>query len=118
MDYVGQIGLEVNGQEITDFKSVTEGARTLRKQVNLVSKTGTMRTVPRIPLTVEYVIPADSPEFDFTAVVDGTLTVDYLNGTRICYGGVTTLEIGETKFDGDNEAVRTISLLALSRTEG
>ena len=117
-EYVGQIGLEINGQEITDFKTVTEGARIFRKEVNLMGKIGTMKLHgKRHPLSVDYVVPADAPEFDFIQVVDGTLTIDHLNGTRICFGGVTILDIGEQKYDGENELVRPINLIATSRNE-
>lgn len=117
-EYVSKVALEVNGREITDFKSVTEGARTLRKQVPLMNKTGHCNTTERHTVEVEYVVPSDAPEFDFDSVAGGTLTIDKGNGVRVTYGGVCTLEVGETKYDGDNEAVRTIKLSAESRTEG
>lgn len=117
-EYVSGVALEVNGQEITDFKSVTEGGRTLRKQVNLMNKTGHANVTPRHTVDVEYVVPKDSPEFDFDSVVGGTLTIDKGNGIRVQYGGVACLEVGEAKYDGDNEATRQIKLSAESRTEG
>lgn len=116
-EYVSGVTLEVNGQEITDFKTVTEGGRTLRKQVALMNKTGHVNVTPRHTVSVDYVVPKDAPEFDFDAVVGGTLTIDKGNGRRIQYGGVCTLEIGESKYDGDNEVVRAISLSAETRTE-
>lgn len=117
-EYVSAIALEINGQEITDFKSVSEGGRTLRKQVNLMNKTGHITMTPRLTVDVEYVVPKDASEFDFDSVVGGTLTIDKGNGVRMQYGGVACLEVGETKYDGDNEATRQIKLSAETRTEG
>jgi hypothetical protein len=117
-EYVSAVTLEVDGQEISDFKSVTEGGRTLRKQVNLMNKTGHIGVTPRLSVDVEYVVPKDASEFDFDSVVGGTLTIDKGNGVRVQYGGVATLEVGETKYDGDNEATRQIKFSAESRTEG
>lgn len=117
-EYVARVALEVNGQEITDFKAVTEGARALRKQVQLMNKTGHVNLTPRHTVDVEYAIPCDAPEFDFAAVEGGTLTIDKGNGRRVTFGGVCTLEVGEAKFDGENEAVRTIKFSAETRTEG
>jgi len=116
-EYVSGVTLEVNGQEITDFKSVTEGGRTMRKQVPLMNKTGHINTTPRHTADVDYVVPADAPEFDFDSVVGGTLTIDKGNGRRVQYGGVCTLEVGDAKYDGDNEVVRSIKFSAETRTE-
>ncbi|MFH1028484.1 MAG: hypothetical protein V1791_10825 [Pseudomonadota bacterium] len=116
-EYVAKVSLEVNGQEITDFKAVSEGGRTLRKQVPLMNKTGHTNVTQRYTASVDYVVPSDAPEFDFDSVEGGTLTIDKGNGSRVTYGGVCTLEVGETKYDGDNEAVKTISLSAETRTE-
>lgn len=118
MEYVSQILLEVNGQGITDFKSVTENEVEIRKEVKLMSKTGVVRVQPSYGLQVEYVVPKDAEEFDFESVSDGSLTIDLNNGVRKQYAGVFTLKIGETKYDGENEATRTIDLVAEKRTIG
>lgn len=111
-EYVSQVLLEVNGQEITDFKSVEEKELELHKPVNLMNTTGHIGTQARPGVTVEYVVPKDAPEFDFTQVKGGTLTIDKQNGVRVKYSGVYVLKIGATKYDGENEAVRTIELSA------
>jgi len=117
-EYVSNVTLEVNGQEIDDFKKVEVGEVELNKQVNLMNKTGTTGITPRRTVVVDYVIPEDAPEFDFTTVKNGTLTIGYQNGKRIQFFGVTTLKIGATSFDGDNEAVRSITLHATDEQEG
>jgi hypothetical protein len=116
MEYVSQVLLEVNGQSIEDFKSVTEKEVEVRKVVPLMKKIGVVGTRPQYGIDVEYVVPKDAPEFDFDAVADGTLTIDLENGTRKQYSGVYTLKVGETKYDGENEATRTIELVAMKRS--
>ena len=97
MEYVENVTLEVNGQEITDFDEVTENEVELRKPVHLMNKTGFSKTTARYGCKVKYVIPKDATEFDFESVEDGTLTIDYGNGTRKTYTGVFSTKIGETK---------------------
>ena len=116
MEYVAEIGLEVNGQSITDFKSISEDARVLRKAIKLMKRTGVIKTTPQLGLKLEYVVPKSAPEFNFEDVADGTITIDLENGTRIKYTGVATLEIGEAKYDGENEVTKAISFVAQKRT--
>lgn len=110
--YVSQVLLEINGQNITDFKSVTEGEQELYGTVKLMNTTGHMKKQARPTVKVEYVVPSDVDEFDFTAVAGGTLTIDYQNGTRKKYTGVYTTKIGELKLDGDGDPVKTIEFSA------
>ncbi|OGQ60741.1 MAG: hypothetical protein A3J24_06420 [Deltaproteobacteria bacterium RIFCSPLOWO2_02_FULL_53_8] len=116
MEYVSLVKLEVNGKNIDDFKSVEEEEIELNKEVNLMHKTGSVGVTQRYKVNVDYVVPKDSPEFDFAAVKDGTLTIDYDNGTRIQFTGVTVLKIGATSFDGEKEATRKISFMATGKS--
>ena len=115
-EYVTRVLLEVQGQSIEDFSSVTEGEVEHRKAVKLMNKYGVVGVVPQYPLKIDYVVPSDGPEFNFEEIEDGTLTIDKDNGVRIEYSGVYCLKVGEAKYDGDKEAVRTIELLALRRS--
>ncbi len=117
MEYVNKCLLDVNGQQITDFKAVTENERELARQVNLMNKTGHCGVTQRNGVKVDYVVPEDETEFDFESVKDATLTIEYMNGKRITHMGVRTLKIGESKIDGDNELVRTIDLGSEKRIE-
>ncbi|MCL2790122.1 MAG: hypothetical protein FWD79_05705 [Desulfobulbus sp.] len=114
-EYVLSVLLEVNGQNIEDFKEVSEGEHEVAKQINLMNTTGFGKTTPRHTVEVSYVVPADKPEFNFESVQNGTLTIDKKNGVRTTYTGVSTLKIGATKYDGENEAVRTITLGATGK---
>jgi len=114
-EYVELVTLEVNGQEITDFNKVTEKEYELRRQVNLMNKTGFTKVAVRYGCTVEYVIPKNTAEFDFDSVENGTLTIDRGNGKRVTYTGVCTLKVGDVAY-GEKEATRTIELGADKRT--
>lgn len=114
-DYISTVTLEVDGKEIDDFKAFTDNEQELHKPVNLMNKTGFMKTTPRPGCKVDYVVPEEG-EFDW-AVKDGRLSVEFENGTRFTYTGVYTLKIGEAKVDGDNEVVRTIDLGAKKKVK-
>jgi hypothetical protein len=114
-EFVSQVLLEVDGQSITDFKTVEEKEFEVYKAVNLMNTTGHMKTKERYGVNVEYIVPMDTPEFDFTAVKGGKIVIDYQNGTRINYSGVYVLEIGALKHDGDKESSRTIKFSAKTR---
>lgn len=114
-EFVSRVLLEINGQSITDFKSVTEGERELYGNVKLMSGTGHVKKMQRPSVKLDYVIPLDSPEFDFAQVKGGTITIDYQNGTRRQYAGVYATKIGEAKFDGESDGVvRAIEFSAKS----
>lgn len=114
-EYVTRVLLEVNGQNIEDFKSVSEGDVEVNKEIRLMNKTGFAGARARYSVEVEYVIPSDGVEFDFSGVKNGTLTIDKMNGLREAYTGVYCLTVGGTKYDGDNEAVRTITFGATGK---
>lgn len=116
-EYVSRVNLEVNGQEISDFDSVEEKEVDLSKRVNLMNKSGFFDTIPRYGVSVDYVVPRDAPEFDFRSVKNGTLTIDRQNGTRITFTGVRTMKIGNTKYDGENAAKKTIEFACIDRQE-
>lgn len=116
-EYIAAVKLEVNGQEIDDFKSVTEKEIERHKQVNLMNKTGVIKVTPRYGIEVEYLIPKDSPEQDWSEVANATLTIDKDNGKRVTYSGVYVMKEGAAKYDGENEATKTIDLVATERIE-
>jgi len=113
--FITRVLLEINGKNITDFKSVTLGEREHYKAVKLMNTTGHAAMMARHTAKVDYVVPSDAPAFDFSQVKGGTLTVDYQNGTRVKLGGVYIVKEGEEKFDGDNECVKTIEFSAKTR---
>ncbi len=117
MEFVSKVTMEVDGKNITDFKTFTENEIEVNKEVRLMNKTGFMPTTQHYGVKVDYVIPATNPEVDWAAVRSGRLSVEFENGKRITYTGVTTLKIGEMKVDGDNETVRTIELGATGKVE-
>ena len=115
--YVSRILLVVNGQQIDDFDKCTEKEVESRRTVKLARKTGFVNVTKRYEMTVDYCIPATSPEFDFESVENGTLIFDYENGTTYTFHGVTFLKAGEITYgDGDNPAKRTIEFGADSKS--
>ena len=115
-NYVNRLTLDVNGQQIEDFKGFTDNERELHKPVNLMNTTGFMKTTQRPGCKVDYVVPEEG-EFDWESVKDGRLSVEFENGKRVTFTGVHTLKIGEAKVDGDNEVVRNIDLGAKERVK-
>lgn len=117
-EYVSKILLEVNGQQIDDFKKVREGEREVRKVIQLARGIGTVRVVRGYPLEVDYVIPKDAPEIDFEAMFDsaeGTLTIDYENGVRKSYGGVTLVKVGKAEYPDEDGVTVTIEMVATKK---
>jgi hypothetical protein len=114
-EYVSQVLLEIDGKSITDFKTVEEKEYELHKAVNLMNQTGHIGVRPRYGVNLEYVIPKDTPEFDFRTVKGGKIVIDYLNGTRISYSGAYILKVGAAKHDGDKESTKTIEFFAKER---
>ena len=113
--YVSTVRLVVNGEEITDFSSVTEKEYELRRAVPLMNKTGIVSVNPQYGVDVDYVVPEESVEYDFNSLQDGTLIIEYPSGQLTTYTGITTLKVGTTKYDGNKEATRPIELLATGR---
>lgn len=113
--YVTRCLLSVNGTDIDNFKAVTEKARIPRKAVPLMYKTGAAELTERFEVDVEYVVPRDTTEFDFTSVSGGTLTIEYDSGTQTRFGGVHCKEVGDAKIDGEAELVKVISFICETR---
>jgi len=114
-EYVSKVLLEVDGKSITDFKSVEEKEYELFKTVNLMNSTGHIGVRPRYGVNLEYVVPKDTPEFDFDTVKGGKIVIDYMNGTRKSYSGVYVLKVGTLKHDGEKESTKTIEFSAKDR---
>jgi len=117
MLYVAEVSLDINGTEITDFKSVTEGKVELYKQVQLMNKTGHIKLTPRYAGSLDYMVPEDTAEFDFSTVANGRLTIRYQNGKKVTFTGVYVTGLGDRKIDQENETVQTIEWSAEKRTQ-
>ena len=111
---VSSITLNVNGVEITDFKSVTENSVELYKPVKLMNKTGHRRVTPRYGGKIEYFVP-DTEEFDWTTVKDARLTITYESGKKITFTGVYVTDTGDRKVENENETVQEILWSAENR---
>jgi hypothetical protein len=116
-EYVSKVLLDVNGQSIDDFQSVSIKETEIHKTVNLMNKTGHTKVTPRHAVDVEYVVPETDSEFDWESVSDGRLSIEYGNGKRTTFTGVYVLKVGEAKADGETEMVKTIELGAEGRID-
>jgi hypothetical protein len=114
---VSKITLEVDGQEISKFESVTEPEETIAEQEMFMDGPVQYEVDANFsPIEVVAAIPKNEEEYDWRAVKDGTLVIDRRNGTRITYTGVRTLTLGSINYD-KKTARRTISLGATGRSE-
>lgn len=114
-EYVSQVLLEINSKKITDFSGVEEGEYELHKPVRLMNGKGHISVAPDYKFSLDYIIPKDTPEFDFDQVKDGRVVIDYQNGKRVTYGGVYTTKVGAAKHDGEKESMKTIEFSAKTR---
>jgi hypothetical protein len=113
MEYVSLVLLQINGHDCDDFESVTEPEEVAREIVELMNKTGTCKVTRPMVVKVDYVKPLGASEFDFEQCDGtGTLIIDYQDGSRRSYRGVSFLKKGEMQFDGKKPGKRTIELLA------
>ena len=106
-EYVNRVSLEFNGQVFEDFDSWTDNSVVLPKQVNLMNKTGHAKMTPRYGFSVSVKTPNIPAGIDLDSVSNGTLTVEYENGSRLTYGGVYCMETGEGTADGETELTKT-----------
>ena len=117
-EFVSRVALEVNGQLIEDFDTVSEMEIEVRRPVRLARKRGFVKVNPNYGVKVDYVVPSGVPEFDFQGIEDATLTIDKEDGSRIVYTGVFCMKVGETRYGEEGTpAKRTIELGAVGRIE-
>jgi hypothetical protein len=100
--YVNKCRLEFNGQSFEDFDTFTENSVTFHKQVNLMNKTGHAEMTPRYGFSVSVKKPYTG-ELNLDIIKNGTLTVEYDNGSRHTFSGVYTLESGDGAISGETE---------------
>jgi len=118
--FVTRALLDVNGQQIDNFKSVTQKAVTAAKQVPLMYKSGVAPLTKRFQVEVEYVVPQEAINVfnwmqDFGS--SATLVITYDGGQSVTFSSVAVLEVGDAKIDGENELVQTVTLAASARSD-
>lgn len=116
-DYVSRCEFALDGKDLPDFKSYEEEDVQFTEQVNLMNKTGNRPMTPRYRFAINYVVPADEPEMDFTQFRTGQHTVSVIleGGERVQWSGVRLLTRGGITADGESEAVRRILFSAKKR---
>jgi hypothetical protein len=113
---VSRCTLEINGEEIDDFDEITEPEVEYNKPIDLMHKTSHIEVTQRYKgIKLKYLVPADAPEFDFTLVKDGVLTISYANGTRRRYIGVYVNKVGNETYKDGGETKRDVEFSAEDR---
>ncbi len=115
-EYIVRCSLEANGSVFDNFTDFTETSTTVSKQVNLMNTTGTAKMLPRYGFSVEAVIPKAASGVNLQGLYRGTFTVEYENGDRVSFGGVSISELGDKSTNGEDETTQSLTFIAESRT--
>jgi hypothetical protein len=117
-DFVTRVEVVIDGQDMDDFKTFKEMEVEHAKEVPLMYETGFAEKTPRRKFSLDYVVPSGKAEFNFAALKNATISVAKDGGVgRRTYTGCRRLTIGEVTYDGDNEAVKTITFGARKMVE-
>ena len=116
-EYIGSIVMEVNGQEV-ELASLDATRRTNHKLVKTMNRDGRARGyapgIEEIELSAEIVIPRTG-ELDWASLGNFKVTCFPYDGTREprkSYLDCRITEVGD-RYDVENEARRTIGMMAL-----
>ena len=119
-EYVGAVVFEVDGREfeVLDLDVKIDTGNKLVKTMNRKGKAlGFCRGVKTYVINFTVAIPKEEPDdIDWEEVEGAKLTIEPIadGGQRVSYLDCVITEIGE-KYDAENEARRTGTLLALDR---
>ncbi len=116
-EFVGEVLLEINGETIDDFTQVDEDDEELHARVKKMTGTGYRGVTAEFGLKITYLVPLNKPEYNFSELKGGQLTIDHLDGRRIKWFGVTILTRGGIKYDKDGDKVREITVMATRRED-
>jgi hypothetical protein len=118
MPRVSRCRIYIDNVEMTDFKNYQANDEVLAERVRLQNFTDYAEVPPEYGLSIDYVIPANKKEFDFSKI-DGntTIRVAKVGGGSTTWSGCKTLTIGGETIDGEKEAVKTVSIFAKGRSE-
>jgi hypothetical protein len=108
--------VEVDGESVEYFKSFTEDAREIRRQVKLMNGHATMDVNPDHMFRINYIIPKTNPK-NWDDVEDVVFTVIIPGTKRITFSPASVLTVGVYTMDNENEAVQPIIFGYEDRTE-
>lgn len=120
IEYDGEIVMEINGVEV-DIVSFDDGAKTGRKPVKTMNKTGRPKgsTSGSEEITMKITAPAPGTgEYNWRTLKNAQIVIYPVGNSskRTAYMDCNTTEVS-SKYTVDNEAVRDISLYALRRVD-
>ncbi len=114
--YARTVILTLNGVRIRGIKGFREPNVSLWDPVDTMDDTGAAEKTARYKdMEIDYIVPVTDPEYDWEAVNDARLTVEYPSGKRHTYTGVYPSEVGGAKLDGEGDAIREVKLFAADR---
>jgi hypothetical protein len=113
--YVSQCFVIHNGKKLEHLKTFKQLEEEYRVEVELMSGVGAVDKARGYKFSVEYAIPKVGAKLDWSDVSDATFLVEYKDGGRITYSGVDCLSQSEVSLDGKQEAVMTLTFLAVSK---
>ncbi len=116
-DYVSRVFFSLDQEDLEDFKGYQEEDVQHNEVVNLMHKTGYQQRTERYAFSIDYVIPANGAEKDFSQYKTGehTATIIKDGGERVLYSGVRVLTTGGFEVDGEKEAVRKVMFAATGK---
>lgn len=115
MAEVSIVRIEIDGVEEENVKKVYEGKRVKRKPVNLMHRTGKIRTRLRPTVGFDRAIVEGEPAPAYEDMEDVTIVIVYEDDTRIQYLECSCSEVGETTYDEENEAIVRYDWIANER---
>lgn len=115
---VSIVHIEIDGIEEENIKKVYEGARTRRKAVHMMHRTGAIRQRLRPTVGFDLVVSEGVPERNYEGMEHVPVVLVYEDGTRIRYMNCSHEKTGESTFDEENELVKRIDFIADERIAG
>lgn len=117
MAAISKIEFVINGKKITSFSSFTEKGVKYGEDVPLVEGSVYVELNRQYGFELEYVIPKEGDEVDFTETIEtpANVIIYYAKARKRTYRGVQILEEGDAKATGKDAMTKTISFKASDR---
>jgi len=113
--YISQCFVMHNGRKLEHLKNFKKLDEEFRVEVDLMSGSGTVDKARKYKFSVDYAPPKTGAKMDWSDVVDATFIIEFAGGGRMTYSGVDCLTQGEMTVDGQQEAVMTLTFIAISK---
>ena len=109
--------LEVNGVNVENFNQVDITEVTYAKRVDLMNITDHAVMTQRHGLAVTYVQPQGGFPTEVKVIRNGTITLQYDDGTRVTFSGVYSLNSDTGSINGTDEFTFVVNYSAVDRID-